>query len=249
MSLFLIKPHSCISATRSLIVATAPLNISNLLKKMEGSLAEQLYSESLRFSKLKLEQDSTQITINRHDEGDLQDEDGSLWGDSDEEKFEKSSDLDREWQRRHDQFHTMGYRDGIIAGKEASAQEGFNAGFKQSFPSGYNWGHVRGVTSALACLPDELKEMLIKTQENRAKFQDLHESVHSLSTTDALRLFHDDILTNKAVEPSEHAETSSSISGLQRHRADCSRLENLSRELQSLLLETPAIQVHLAVHK
>ncbi|KAL5760338.1 hypothetical protein ACOSP7_018851 [Xanthoceras sorbifolium] len=213
---------------------------------MENSLAEELYSESLRLSKLAL--DSTPTTINCRDEGSLQDGDGSLWGDSDEEEFDKSSDLDREWRRRHDQFHTMGYRDGVIAGKEASAQEGFNAGFKQSFPAGYNWGLVRGVSSALESLPDELKGLLIKTQENRAKFQDLHESVHSLSTTDALRLFHDDILTNKAVKPNEHAETSSSISGLQEHRTDCSSLENHSRELQSLLLESPAIQVHLAVH-
>lgn len=40
----------------------------------------------------------------------------------------------------------MGYRDGVIAGKEASSQEGFNIGFKQSVLVGYNWGLVRGVT-------------------------------------------------------------------------------------------------------
>lgn len=40
----------------------------------------------------------------------------------------------------------MGYRDGISAGKEASAQEGFNIGFKQSAGDGYKWGIVRGIT-------------------------------------------------------------------------------------------------------
>jgi len=40
----------------------------------------------------------------------------------------------------------IGYRDGLIAGKEASAQEGFNIGFKQSVLDGYSWGVVRGVT-------------------------------------------------------------------------------------------------------
>lgn len=39
-------------------------------------------------------------------EADIQVDDGSLWGDSDEE-LNKASDLDREWQRRHDQFHTV----------------------------------------------------------------------------------------------------------------------------------------------
>lgn len=40
----------------------------------------------------------------------------------------------------------MGYRDGIIAGKEAALQEGFNIGFKGSVLAGYNWGLVRGVS-------------------------------------------------------------------------------------------------------
>lgn len=40
------------------------------------------------------------------DEGELEAEDGSLWGGSDDE-LDRESDLDREWQRRHDQFHTV----------------------------------------------------------------------------------------------------------------------------------------------
>lgn len=34
------------------------------------------------------------------------DDDLSFWGDSDD-KLDSSLDLDREWQRRHDQFHTV----------------------------------------------------------------------------------------------------------------------------------------------
>ncbi|GKC25923.1 RNA-binding protein EWS-like protein, partial [Tanacetum coccineum] len=41
---------------------------------------------------------------------------------------------------------SLGYRDGLIAGKEASAQKGFNVGFKESVVVGYDWGLVRGVT-------------------------------------------------------------------------------------------------------
>lgn len=40
----------------------------------------------------------------------------------------------------------IGYRDGLISGKEASAQEGFDIGFRESVLVGYNWGLVRGVT-------------------------------------------------------------------------------------------------------
>ena len=40
----------------------------------------------------------------------------------------------------------VGHRDDIIAGKEASAQEGFNIGYKQSALFGCRWGLVKGIT-------------------------------------------------------------------------------------------------------
>ncbi|KAF2322465.1 hypothetical protein GH714_017187 [Hevea brasiliensis] len=199
---------------------------------MESSFAKDLYSESSHL--LKVESGSSP-TAN----GDLQDEDGSFWGDSDEE-LDKASELDREWERRRDQFHTIGYRDGLIAGKEAIAQDGFNIGFKESVLEGYNWGMVRGVTSALACLPEGLKERLIETQEKMNKFQTLNESVHSLSTMDALKLFHDDIMAKK-----EHLKAASEEASSQNDGSDCS-LGNYVGELQSLLLKTPAIESHLS---
>ncbi|KAL9417912.1 hypothetical protein AB3S75_040831 [Citrus x aurantiifolia] len=164
-----------------------------------------------------------------------------LYSGGSDEEFDRETDLDREWQRRRDQFHTIW--------KEASAQEGFNIGFKESFHSGCNWGLVRGVTSALVCLLKELKEMLIETQEKLNKFQNLYESMHSLSTTDALKLFYDDILTKKVVEQSEHAEAGSNVTGLQNQSSDRSCLENHFGELESIILETPAIQVPLEVQK
>ncbi|CAK7325049.1 unnamed protein product [Dovyalis caffra] len=206
---------------------------------MEGSFAKELYSESLQLSNAEL---GTEPIVS----GDLQDDGGSLWGGSDEE-LERESDLDREWQRRHDQFHTIGYRGGLIAGKEASAQEGFNIGFKQSVLAGYNWGIVRGFTSALSCLPNALKERLIEEQEKRNKFRGLYETVHSISTTDALKFFHDDVLRNKAEEQSEHAKASSDVSGINKDSSGCSHLENYVGELQSLLLESPEIKSHLSV--
>ncbi|XVF24219.1 hypothetical protein REPUB_Repub13aG0108900 [Reevesia pubescens] len=199
---------------------------------MDNKLARELYPESLLLSNLHLGDSSAN--------GFNEAEDGSLWADSDEE-LDKASDLDREWKRRHDQFHTIGYRDGLIAGKEASAQEGFNIGFKQSVSIGYNWGLTRGVTSSLACLPDDLRERLIETQEKREKFQDLYESVNSLSTPDALRLFHDDILTKKGVE--ERQPTKASVGSLLEQSSNSGSLGTCTAELQSLLLVLPEIKV------
>ncbi|XP_057502982.1 uncharacterized protein LOC130786659 isoform X2 [Actinidia eriantha] len=125
----------------------------------------------------------------------LSHDDGSLWCSSPEEQ-NSLSDLNKGvWHKRRDQFHTIGYRDGPIAGKEASPQEGFNMVFKESVLVGYNWSLVRGLTSALTFLPDGLREKLIETQEERQKFQSLYEAVHSLSTSEAMKVFHDGIMT------------------------------------------------------
>ncbi|XP_061988498.1 uncharacterized protein LOC133706972 [Rosa rugosa] len=215
---------------------------------MEGSFADELYSESLQLSKSQLGSTlnvtSKQSGLDDHVKVQLSDEDGSSWCGSDNEVNE-ASDMDKEWQRRRDQFHTMGYRDGVIAGKEASSQEGFNIGFKQSVLVGYNWGLVRGVTSTLASLPDGIREKLIETEEQRTRFQGLYESVHSLSTTDALGLFNDEITSKNDREQVESSETSSFEveTGLEEQRLDLSGLGNYSAKLCSLLLESPGIKV------
>lgn len=214
---------------------------------MEHNIAEELYSESLQFSRLELSPSSAAHNDHQllgNDETDLLDKDGLAWDDSDE-VFGESSDLDREWQRRRDQFYTIGYRDGVIAGKEASAQEGFNIGFKQSVPIGYNWGLVKGATSAFACLPDELKERLVEDQGHRDKFQDLYKSVNSLSTPDALKLFSDEIMSDKTTQQSKTAEASGLTAGSQVQSLEPSRLGSYFAELRSLLIECPAIDVRL----
>ncbi|RDY01326.1 hypothetical protein CR513_15370, partial [Mucuna pruriens] len=233
-----LRAEKTTTAKTSLLVLLRP-------RHMEGRLAEELYAESLQLSKLELT--STSAGDKENKSNDCDDDDLSLWDGSDD-KLESSSDLDREWQRRHDQFHTfynIGYRDGLIAGKEASAQEGFNIGFKQSILAGYSWGVVRGVTSALSHLPHQLKERLIETQEKRNKFQGLYESVHSLSTTDALKLFSEEIKEQETLEQSEQSDVSHHTAGLQEQPSHCSQLRNYRGQLESLVRDSPAIDIHL----
>ncbi|KAI3425618.1 Yae1_N domain-containing protein [Psidium guajava] len=214
---------------------------------MEHKFAEELYSENLRLSHLELHPSSAAHNDHQflgNDDSELMDKDALVWDDSDE-VFGESSDLDREWQRRHDQFYTIGYRDGLIAGKEASAQEGFNIGFKQSVPIGYNWGLVKGATSAFACLPDVLKERLVEDQGHRDKFQDLYKSVNSLSTPDALKLFSDEMMSDKTTQESQAAEASSLTVGPKVQTSASSRLGSYFAELRSVLIECPAIDVRL----
>ncbi|KAK1401003.1 yae1 domain-containing protein 1-like [Heracleum sosnowskyi] len=191
---------------------------------MTSSIADELYSEILEQSNGEMGSKSTSLAnhFNSSDshEDDLWIEDGLSWNGSNNES-EKESDLDREWQRRRDQFHTIGYRDGLMAGKEASAQEGFNTGFSESVFVGYKWGLVRGVSSALACLPDEVKKRLVKSEEQINNVEKQKDNPMPTS-------------------PEEKVHTSGSNGNL---------LETYYEDMQALILESPDINVHFEVPK
>ncbi|KAL8161000.1 hypothetical protein V2J09_012489 [Rumex salicifolius] len=164
-------------------------------------------------------------------EEDNSHKDGSLWGDSDDETS-GVSELDREWKNRREQFYTHGYREGISAGQIDSAQEGFNNGFKESVLAGYNWGLVRGVTRALAHLPEELRKKMVRTEDNIAEFKSLHESARSISTEAALKLFYDD--KNRKNSDSEISDSNNV-------------LEDHFKKLQFLLQQSPEVSINLKV--
>ncbi|XP_062179589.1 uncharacterized protein LOC133884251 [Phragmites australis] len=132
----------------------------------------------------------------------------------------------------------MGCRDGITEGQKDSALEGFNVAFRQSVHVGYKWGLVRGVTGALATLPDSLKEKLLPNVQCRGKLQDLHNSVQEISADDALQMFHDSIRQNN--HPLGEPHVTSGEDGA----ADSNRLKNLSKDLALLLHECLGIKVH-----
>ncbi|KAI3924634.1 hypothetical protein MKX01_009504 [Papaver californicum] len=163
-----------------------------------------------------------------------------LWGDDSE--FE----LGREWQRRHNELHTIGYHEGLSKGQEAAAQEGFTVGFKESVSIGYKWGLVKGISSALASLPDGLKEKLVESLEARDKLQTLYTSVSSVSSAHALGLYRDEILPYQSKAYSEPAEGDSSSETSLDHISRSNRLGSYSEELE-FLLRSSAIQVHSAV--
>ncbi|CAO2195889.1 unnamed protein product [Urochloa humidicola] len=162
-------------------------------------------------------------------------EDDDIWDDASDSPGH-ASNLDREWIHRQNQFHKMGYRDGITEGQD-SAQEGFNVGFRQSVNVGYKWGLVRGVTSALASLPDNLKEKLVPDAQCRRKFQDMDSSVQEISADDALQMFHESICQSN--HPSEDLHVTSTADGA----TESNRIKSLSEDLVLLLHECPDIKV------
>lgn len=150
-----------------------------------------------------------------------------------------ASTLDREWIHRQNQFQKMGYRDGITQGQKDSAQEGFNVGFRQSVNVGYKWGLVRGVGSALASLPDSLKEKLVPDVQRRGKLQDLHRSVQEISADDAVQMFHESICQSNRPSDGSGSHVTSTSDGA----TESNRMKSLSKDLVLLLRECSDIKV------
>ncbi|CAH8359876.1 unnamed protein product [Eruca vesicaria subsp. sativa] len=185
--------------------------------------------------------------------GNLENVDGSFYGSSDEEPSEAYS-RNKDAENRREKFHTMGYRDGISAGQEAAAQQGYNVGYKESVLAGYTFGIVRGVSSALVFLPAELRETLIDEQETRDKFQKLHGCVHDLSTETAMKRFYG-ALTKKQRDEKSGEEGPDSTSLGSGSGSGCvsgsdvtapnDDLGSYVTELSSLLDKSPKIKVRL----
>ncbi|KAF5329387.1 hypothetical protein D9619_008954 [Psilocybe cf. subviscida] len=105
----------------------------------------------------------------------------SPWDESADETIHR----DVEWSRISEDFTNVGYREGIVAGKEAASQEGFNVGFETiGVPIGREIGILRGVASVLLSVlqsteidADSTRIMEeaqdISTQLSRIRFSDV----------------------------------------------------------------------------
>ncbi|TVU36841.1 hypothetical protein EJB05_18793, partial [Eragrostis curvula] len=205
---------------------------------MSGHGDAEGVTASMEELRVELEGSSSMETrIVQHEDGRVvaTADDDDIWGDDSDSPGHEST-LDREWSHRKNQFHKMGYRDGITEGQKDSAQEGFNVGFRQSVNVGYKWGLVRGVTSALASLPDSLKEKLLPDVHCREKLQDLHNSVRVISADDALQMFHNSIRQNKNPSEEPHGTSEDGAS-------DSNSFTTLSKDLVVLLHECPDVKV------
>lgn len=164
------------------------------------------------------------------------------WLEDSDDEADGASSLDREWKQRREQFYNAGYREGISTGKIDAAQDGFNHGFKDSVMVGYKWGIVRGVSSALANLPNELKMKLVEKDEVRGEFLNLHGAVESISTEDALKLFYQDIQRAKQTEQRSGVEFGSSATD--QSSPEHSALDNHFGKLELLLKQSPVVDMN-----
>lgn len=86
---------------------------------------------------------------------------------------------------------------------------------------------------------------MVESLEKRNEFQELYESVKSLSTTDSLRLFHEDFKAQEATEQNEHTDVIGQTVSLQEQIPHNSPLTKYRSQLESLICDTPSIDSHL----
>lgn len=89
-----------------------------------------------------------------------------------------------------------------------------------------------------------MRERLVEPEEKRTKLLSIHKSVNALSTTDALKLFHDDMSEN-SVTRSDTAESSSYKEDGNNQASNGSVLGTYYADVQSLVCESTVLKVHL----
>ena len=92
-------------------------------------------------------------------------------------------------------------------------------------------------SSALASLPNNLKEKLVPDAQCRRKFLDVHTSVQEMSADDALQMFLENICESNHASDDLHA--TSTADGA----TESNRIKSLSNDLVLLLHECPDIKV------
>jgi hypothetical protein len=92
-------------------------------------------------------------------------------------------------------------------------------------------------SSALASLPDSLREKLVPDAQCRRKLLDVQSSVQEISADEALQMFHESICQSS--HPSEESHVTATADGT----TESNRIKNLSKDLRLLLHECPDIKV------
>ena len=94
-------------------------------------------------------------------------------------------------------------------------------------------------SSALASLPDSLKEKLVPDVQCRGKLQGLHSSVQEISADDALQMFHESICQSNRPSEGSGSHVTSTSDGA----TESNRMKSLSKDLVLLLHECSDIKV------
>jgi flagellar biosynthesis/type III secretory pathway protein FliH len=85
--------------------------------------------------------DPTQARVSESDGDDI-------WNDDDDDTSDVNYDrsiAERNWKRLQETHGVLGYKEGIVEGKDESLQKGFSMGFSEGAVIGHELGRLRGI--------------------------------------------------------------------------------------------------------
>lgn len=94
----------------------------------------------------------------------------------------------------------------------------------------------------MAALPSGLKEKMVEREETRNKFQQLHESVQGISSTEALKLFYKDQKLKSRKQQETTTKPSSTENDENNQSLSAGVLEDYHVRLLSILQESPLVE-------
>lgn len=74
----------------------------------------------------------------------------------------------------------------------------------------------------------------------------MYASVNSISSKDAVQMFHDDIMGGRLDNPHNHTDENANVATIVNDISGCKQLGRFSKQLESLLCECPCVEVHTA---
>ncbi|KAH8550593.1 hypothetical protein BGW37DRAFT_497558 [Umbelopsis sp. PMI_123] len=108
-----------------------------------------------------------------------------IWA-SDEDSDQVSYDqmiAQREWEKMNEVHGNEGYKDGIVAGKDITIQEGFNKGYKEGVALGRQFGKLRGIASTLLVYYTQVQKDVLDSALIEKLIQ-LHNELSTLGVED-----------------------------------------------------------------
>ncbi|KAG9284201.1 hypothetical protein G9A89_002862 [Geosiphon pyriformis] len=95
-----------------------------------------------------------------------------IWeiSDDDETKdvFYDKKIASREWERMNEAFGNLGYKDGILEGKETTLQRGFDIGYMEGMIIGKELGRIRGVCNTILEFYTSKKKLATETDTTQS---------------------------------------------------------------------------------